>query len=681
MGEADNQNLESESEVGLGLENKNQVWWRVGMIAVVVVLLAVIGGISLKYYKLPQNRTVASPKPELVRFRSDEEFRNLLVSSAQYVDYPASGFAALPENADSVAIDLRPMGPNAAVGKSTLPENSGRYSSTNVQVKGIDEPDIVKTDGKHIYFSANRYFLRPVPLETQVESQNARSESMPYDPGYQKEGVLNIRAMPVSDVGVVGRIENYGQLLLDGDNLVVIGNDKLYGYDVSDPASPKSRWTSGFKNGTNLVAARLFKGRLYTVVNTSFDRRAPCPIVPFEGTGLKIACTDIYRPVSDSDANSTFTIAVLNIRDGSVERSVSFVGRMGSSVVYMSADSIFVSYRMTGNRIGFLYDFFAQKAGDLVSTDFVRRLQDLKGLPISERARMVEFEVAMQEEVSSKSSDDQLKFMNEMSDRMAEYSKQRVRELDKSGLARIDVNSLKVVANGSVPGQPLNQYSLDEYKGNLRIATTVSFSEFGPSESVNDVYVLNSELDQLGSVTDLGLGERIYSARFMGERGYVVTFRQTDPFYVLDLSDPRKPVKKGELKIPGYSAYLHPIRENVVLGVGKENNQVKLALFDVTSASLPVETDKYLLDDYWSDILNTSTAFLQDEKHKVVFVPGGKGGYVFSYEGDQLRLVKAISGIQTKRAVFIKDYMYVISEEKMVVVNESDWETVRELVF
>ena len=336
---------------------------------------------------------------------------------------------------------------------------------------------------------------------------------------------------------------------------------------------------------------------------------------------------------------------------------------------------------MAGNRIGFLYDFFAQEAGDLVSTDFVRRLQDLKGLPISERARMVEFEVAMQEEVSSKSSDDQLKFMNEMSDRMAEYSKQRVRELDKSGLARIDVNSLKVVANGSVPGQPLNQYSLDEYKGNLRIATTVSFSEFGPSESVNDVYVLNSELDQLGSVTDLGLGEKIYSARFMGERGYVVTFRQTDPFYVLDLSDPRKPVKKGELKIPGYSAYLHPIRENVVLGVGKENNQVKLALFDVTSASLPVETDKYLLDDYWSDILNTSTAFLQDEKHKVVFVPGGKGGYVFSYEGDQLRLVKAISGIQTKRSVFIKDYMYVISEEKMVVVNESDWETVRELVF
>ena len=90
-----------------------------------------------------------------------------------------------------------------------------------------------------------------------------------------------------------------------------------------------------------------------------------------------------------------------------------------------------------------------------------------------------------------------------------------------------------------------------------------------------------------GSVVDLGQGERIYSVRFIEDKGYVVTFKQVDPFYVLDLSDPMNPEKKGELKIPGYSSYLHPITKDKILGIGEENNKVKISLFDVSDPADP----------------------------------------------------------------------------------------------
>jgi len=272
-------------------------------------------------------------------------------------------------------------------------------------------------------------------------------------------------------------------------------------------------------------------------------------------------------------------------------------------------------------------------------------------------------------------NDEQLKIGNEMNNRMSDYYGKEKRELEKSGLVKIGLEKFEVTATGSVPGFPLNQFALDEYQGNLRIATTVgerfgggSFG-FGRSESANDVYVLDKNLNILGAVKDLGKTEKIYSARFIGDKGYLVTFRQTDPFYVLDLSDPQKPELKGELKIPGYSSYLHPLTKD------------KISLFDVSDVKNPKESDKYLLDESWSDILNTHHAFLLDTKHEVFFLPGSKGGYVFSYKQDKLKLIKAVSEISARRAIYINDYLYIIGDDKIVVLNENDWERVNEMKF
>jgi uncharacterized secreted protein with C-terminal beta-propeller domain len=255
---------------------------------------------------------------------------------------------------------------------------------------------------------------------------------------------------------------------------------------------------------------------------------------------------------------------------------------------------------------------------------------------------------------------------------MRDYMMKRVRDITRTSVTRISTGSLDIGVTKSIPGYLLNQFALDEYDGYLRVAVTVG-NVWGSANSLNDVYVLDENLALVGSVTDLGETERVYSARFIGDRGYLVTFRQIDPFYVLDLSDPRAPSVEGELKIPGYSSYLEAIDANTVLGVGRDGNNVKLSLFDVANPANPTERDVYSLKEYWTEVEGNHRAFLRDEKHQVVFIPGGQGGYVLSYAGDQLTLKAAVSGYAVRRAVFIDDYLYVVGENEITVLDENTW--------
>ncbi len=150
-------------------------------------------------------------------------------------------------------------------------------------------------------------------------------------------------------------------------------------------------------------------------------------------------------------------------------------------------------------------------------------------------------------------------------------------------------------ASGKVPGRILNQFSMDEHEGNFRVATTSGFGD----NSDNGVYVMNTTeeaLEIVGATTDLAAGEEIYSARFIGDKGYVVTFRQVDPLFTLDLSDPTAPAVVGELKIPGFSTYIHPLGENYLLTIGRdaldqgtwvEIQGIQLQIFDVSNPAEP----------------------------------------------------------------------------------------------
>lgn len=609
---------------------------------------------------------------DIKKFSSEDEFKEYLQESQYYgggflTDMGQAGMARDFSEAPSIRIEEPGALPSAPTWSEIEPE---RVSETNVQVLGIDEPDIVKTNGKQIYFSSGANYY-PIMWE--------RDYYMPEPQGKVK--VIN--AFPVENLSLLSEIEKQGDLLLEKNILVVFSGDRIYGYDVSDPKEPEEKWKIDLDNRNYIVSSRLYNGKLYVVSQSSIDTYKPCPITPFtiEGKPMEIRCVDIYHPVVNVPVNVAYTAMALDPASGKVEKTVSFVGNSGTSVLYMSENALYLTYSYYESMVDFFYRFLNQEGKDLVPQEVLNKLEKLSSYDISESSKYMELEIIFENWQNSLDDDERLKVENELANRMEDYYKKNQRLLERSGIVKIDAKDLKIEAVGSVPGKPLNQFALDEYENHLRVAVTVgdSWMRGGMGESVNDVYVLDKSLKIVGSVQDMGLEERIYSVRFLKERGYVVTFRQTDPFYVLDLSDPESPRLKGELKIPGYSSYLHPMSDDIILGVGKEGSQVKLSLFDVKDPQNPKEQDKYNLDEYWSDILNTHHAFLLDREQKVFFLPGSRGGYIFSYQGNSLKLEKAVSEISARRAVYIDDYMYIIGDDKLVVLDENTWERVKEL--
>jgi hypothetical protein len=180
-------------------------------------------------------------------------------------------------------------------------------------------------------------------------------------------------------------------------------------------------------------------------------------------------------------------------------------------------------------------------------------------------------------------------------------------------------NETSYRVSGSVPGYLLNQFSLSENAGYLRVATTTEPPWWGDAggEPESRVTVLAAPtLAKTGEVTGLGKGERIYAVRFLGDVGYVVTFRQIDPLFVLDLSDPAQPRVVGELELLGYSAYLHPLGDGLLLGVGQDASPegrplgTQVSIFDVTDASHPVLLQRRALAPGWSEAEYDHHAFL-----------------------------------------------------------------------
>jgi uncharacterized secreted protein with C-terminal beta-propeller domain len=196
---------------------------------------------------------------------------------------------------------------------------------------------------------------------------------------------------------------------------------------------------------------------------------------------------------------------------------------------------------------------------------------------------------------------------------------------DRTDLYRFDLGGSgppRFAAAGSIPGNVLNQYALSEYAGNLRVATTSGQNARPPGTTPateSAVYVLarrGGRLVRVGELGGLGRGERIYAVRFAGPTGYVVTFRQTDPLYALDLRDPAHPRATGELKISGYSAYLHPAGDGRLIGVGQHTDAkgrpqgLQVALFDVRDPAAPRRLSGYTVPSTWSTAEFDPHAFL-----------------------------------------------------------------------
>ncbi len=697
---------------------------RIALVSVFVLLIIVIvsGTIVLapRFRSLREGGFVpgASQWREagIGRFASEEEFREYLASAASLggnaFDVRPSGApeVMLMESADSAA-GFGVMNARDGVAKSAIP----RVSETNVRTEGIDEPDIVKTDGNHIYFSREAsYAYRDMPMPaveivegSVISTGSAGMEDVVGDDAIEIDDAPDADSAPVripnpytrpsestdffsvasdGSLSVEGRLDRSGEMLLFGDTLVSFASDgrRVVGYDISDRTMPKETWTVSLDEGSGLLEARKSGDTLYLVERTSAGADMPCPIRPMTTVSgvFPVACTDIYRPGIPAPVDSVFTAVSIDPETGEIRRDVSFVGAAGRSVVYMSPENLYITYPEAADPVGLMVGFFEEN-GSLLSGNFLSNLKRLAGYDLGVEAKIAELSRILGNEFRYRDADDRLRLENEMKNRMADYRKRHLREQEGTGIVKIALDDLSVSASGSVPGSPLDDFSLDEYRGDLRIATTVGGRgsgywvggiSLGETESENDVYVLDRGLDRRGEIRGLGLDERIYSARFIGDRGYVVTFRETDPFYVLDLSDPDGPEVTGELKIPGYSSYLHPLGEHRILGVGMEGSGLKLSLFDVSDPSDPREVSKYILDEYWSEAVSNHHAFLADTDHEIFFLPGSQGGYVFSYADDEFSLRTAVAAPGVKRALYIGDTLYVVGEDRIVFYDENAWE-------
>ncbi len=342
-------------------------------------------------------------------------------------------------------------------------------------------------------------------------------------------------------------------------------------YDISERSHPeKIREISA--PGT-YDSARMIGGYVYFLTTENQGYRDPRMPVIFDDTrGIKV--NSVWYPPGNSNDFRMNTLTSFPVTGGGIPEAISFL--LGwDTTLYVSPTDVFVAYQKDKFRWNH---------------------------PLVGEDDLVQNEAAVPEQ--------------------------------ESVVHRFAINqgSIRYKATGTIPGYLLNQFSLDQYDGNLRVATTVE-DRTTPKGQYSNVYVMNTELKVIGKVEQLAPGEKIYSARFMGDLLYLVTFKQTDPLFVIDLSNPSQPGILGELKIPGYSDYLHPYDKTHLIGIGKDTYEnsgggviptgVKIALFDVSDLNNPRIVDSRVLGEKGSDsaVLSDHRAFLFDKEKSIMVLP------------------------------------------------------------
>ena len=248
---------------------------------------------------------------------------------------------------------------------------------------------------------------------------------------------------------------------------------------------------------------------------------------------------------------------------------------------------------------------------------------------------------------------------------------------------------LKAEASGKVDGYINDSFSIDEYDGYLRVVTT--------DDETNGLYILDSKMKEVGSITGLAEGEQVYSARLLGDMGYFVTYEQTDPLFSVDLSDPKNPKIIGKLKIPGFSEYLHFYGENQLLGIGMDvdedgftTNGVKLSMFDISDSSDVKEIQKYTLENVYSAAVmyDYKAVLIDPEKNVIGFAADGNNGenyYVFSYNntnGFECLMSETVNGkgYQSARGVYVDNTLYVVKGNIIEAYDMADYQKIDDLI-
>lgn len=488
------------------------------------------------------------------------------------------------------AADSGAAGQSAVSGTGTASD----YSQTNVRQEGVDEGDIVKTDGKYLYVRQDDGHT--VAL---VDTQDGRLEQTGEIGLEQDEYVCEFY---VTDQKLI---------------LIVSGQEEVSAvtYDIQDPTAPEI--VGEVTQSGDYQSSRMADGYLYLFTQyyvdlwNSLDVQRPYTYLPIVN-GNVMKETDICLPQTNRASMYEVITSIDPEEPDQVKDSKALLSKGGE--LYVSNENIYY------------YETLWKTSSDIVTS--IRKIAYSDG-------------------------------------------------------------KIQAAAQGSFDGYLNDSFSIDEYDGYLRVVTTV--------DDTNSVYVLDKKLEEVGAIEGLAKDERIYSARFMGETAYFVTFKETDPLFSVDLSDPEHPTILGALKIPGFSEYLHYYGQNRLLGIGMnvdEETQIteglKLTMFDISDPEDVKETDTYILDTmYYTDLFDDYKAVLIDpEKNLIGFSAYGEGGqvyFLFDYDeagGFRLQMEEEVNGnnTQSTRGVNIGEILYVVQGNVIEAYTLEDYRKVGDLI-
>src|SRR3989344_4059788 len=525
---------------------------------------------------------ISNPKDEdqtqIKKFNSLDEIKKFLKENqGGYESYNIGGVRSTTAGMESFAADANAGAPKAS---NDVGAGADDYSTTNIQVEGVDEPDFVKNDGKYIYVVSgnNVYIVEAYPAENMKRLSEINLTKKDSDEAkYYSSYISNI--------------------FINGDSLIVFANGNNYvntGIECSKESYELGIRCGGYYEQSTIVNVYDISDKENPELKHEYS---------FDGDYVDARMIGDYVYLI---SNKYVSINAISLDNGKSNSNVYMTG--ASNTLFVSKDNIYLTYSKRMKQSDYYEKMIDEVFIPLLPSKEANKIKDIMDSDDEYYERIKQVGDVIEDYSNSLTGEERSDFDKEMMEKLEEYQIKVQKKIEKTIVHRVNIDKLNIdyKSAGEVPGNVLNQFSMDENDGYVRIATTTGDS--WRDTSLNNLYVLDIDnMEIVGQIEDLAQGERIYSTRFIGDRAYIVTFKQVDPLFVIDLKDPQNPEVLGYLKVTGYSSYLHPYDENHIIGVGMDADEngrtmgIKISLFDVSDVENPKEAGKYAVSEgKWS---------------------------------------------------------------------------------
>ncbi len=695
-----------------------------------------------------QNPSTTTGPGALKQFTSYDDFKKFITDNLTTAGV-GGGVAmhSLASNAVGAAPAAAPAPDTAGTEQkspdTTIPAGPD-YSQTNIQVAGVDEADIIKSDGSYFYIVSGNSLaiVQATPAaDAKIVSTVALTDypqGLYISDDHTKLAVYGSQNQVYYPMGAGAKVMAGGPV----STMMPIrgGSQQTFFkvYDITDKTQPKLIRDVSFEGSA--TDSRMVGNFVYFITQKNeynwFDGPYPLPrildngkVVGGEPDSASYRFPSVYYFPFPYDSSNLTTVSAINLMDATAELTTQNYVLENGQQIYVSPEDIYITYTKNLDQQQIEYDAMKSVYMDKLTAVEKGEVQQIEAAPnyiLNKYERQQKATIIFQNHLAALPEVEQQSLEKIFEDTVKQKYQELADQFEQTSIYRIAFKDGALTYQGTadVPGMVINQFAMDESNGYFRIATTkdpvwIPYTDGEQTEKpYNNLYVLGPDMKRVGAVEHLAEGEQIYSVRFMQNRAYMVTFKQVDPLFVIDVADPTAPKVLGTLNVPGYSSYLHPLDENTLIGLGKETetNQfgavipkgIKLSLFDVTDVANPKETASYSFNTQSSDspALYDHKAFLYSGTKDLLVIPlqvwsagygapkglsdNFMGAAVFTVTKDSIALkgfVKHASDVQNgytydqyvKRSMYIDDVLYTLSDAYLKANNLSDLKEIKSI--